>query len=155
MVIKMLSRKQWQWLADHHAGVRCACVALLIISSISYAGLFYRAMILKGKVETTDASTTERKRAGCWERWPASKPDPYYLGPDHQVEGDSPIRYDQMNIFWLQSYRAVVFDVHVLDGDAKCFGAFMLDELTESNPSVVYLYDKERRVPVYRIQRLN
>jgi hypothetical protein len=151
----MLSKRQWQWLAERHVGVRRACGGLLVILAVTYIGLFYRAMIIKGKVEATDASVSARKGAGCWGRKLPSEPDPYYLGPGHQVEGDAPIRYNQMNIFWLQSYRTMVFDVRILDGDAKCFGAFLLDELTESNQYEIYLYDKEKGKRVYGIQRLN
>jgi hypothetical protein len=148
----MLSRKQWLWLADHHAGVRRACGVSLICSVVIYAGLLLNVMMQKGKVPTTDSSTVARSKAGCVKAHPA--PDPYYLGPEPQVEGDVPVRYDEMNILRLESYRTEIFDVRVLDDDPKCFGALLVDELTESKPFMIYLYDKEKNKPVYRIEQL-
>lgn len=110
-------------------------------------------MIQKGKVPTTDSTTVARSKAGCVKAHPA--PDPYYLGPEPQVEGDVPLRDDEMNIFWLESYRTEIFDVRVLDDDPKCFGALLVDELTESKPFMIYLYDKEKNKSVYKIERLN
>jgi hypothetical protein len=148
----MLSKKQWQWLTDHHLQVRRICVVSLIVLSFGYVGLFYRALILKGKSAADDASTVERRKAGCWGRSPGYYP--FYLGPGVQVKGDAPIHYDDLNVFELKSYWTLIFDVRVLNEDSKCFGAFLVDELTNSSPYVIYLYDKDKRRVVYKIEQV-
>lgn len=148
----MLSRKQWLWLADHHVGVRQACLIFIGVAFFAYVGLVCDAMWKKGKVATTNSSLAARKSSGCVDRY--LKGDPAYLGPIRVSPNVEPVRYGDSNIFALQSFRTAIFDINTLAADPVCFVALLRDEETDSTRYVIYLFDRSKNKPIYQISRL-
>ncbi|MGG1945545.1 hypothetical protein AB1286_12115 [Trinickia sp. NRRL B-1857] len=148
----MLSKKQWQWLADHYIGVRIACCAVMAVSLLDYSWLVFNALYKKGKVAETHASIQARTSAGCTRRYPVR--DPYYLGPETRYHGEPVVRYGESNPFLLQSFRTSIIDIKLLTEDPVCFGASLQDGTTDTVDYVIYLYDKENGKPIYKITRV-
>jgi hypothetical protein len=138
----MLSRKQWQWLADHHVGVRQACLVFIGVAFFAYVGLVCDAMWKKGKAPSPYVHSEAQARAGCMR--PPLERYPY----------DLPIKYGDGNPFKLESFYSEVLDVNVLIDDPACFDAILFDEQKKSSEYVIYLYDKKTGKMVYRISRM-
>lgn len=115
----MLSKKQWQWLADHHA-VRILCFIFLSIAFSTYVVLFFDALFVKGKAPSYDASNEASISAGC--QTPPAGLGAYYLGPG-SLANKTPIRYGSSNPFKSEIFRAKVWGIKVLAERAVFFNA--------------------------------
>lgn len=149
----MLSKKQWQWIADHHTAVRKTCSVIGAVLFVVYAGLVFEAMLKKGKAPAHIASNAARLAAGC-PTHPPSGLGIYYLGPSSLHPNEAPIGYGNSNPLKFESFWPEIWDLKVLSEAPVCFNALLLDELTSPSDSVFYLYDKDRGEIVYKISRV-
>lgn len=149
LIIKnMLSKKQWQWFADNHEAVRwfCSWVVVVLIISFLFMGLYVYYIV--GKVRTTWVyENKNRIIRGCVKKEAGiSLPETRDLvagGENAYVKFEAPSLFD-----W--KYKEF-YDVRVLEEDAVCFSAYLLDQLFVSRQNKIVLIDKADGRVVYVI----
>lgn len=144
----MLSKKQWQWFVDNHELIRWFCSWLIVVLVILFLFLGLYTSYRTGKVETTWIySNKNRVLHGCVkEEAGASLPVARELVAGG---GSAYIKYETPSLFdW--KYKEF-YDVRVLEEDAICFSAYLLDQLLVSRQNKIVLIDKADGRVVYVI----
>ncbi|MCP3022364.1 hypothetical protein [Cupriavidus basilensis] len=145
----MLSRRQWQWFADHHDGIRWFCSwAIVVVIIFYFIFIVYVVPAKVGKLGTTYISQNEnRVRSGCidWEGqgdFPAARA--LMVGRDKAYIG-----FSAPSIF--QRKYTVRYDSRVLDSDSVCFSEYLLDQLISPKQNKIILVDKSSGKDLYVI----
>lgn len=143
----MLSRQQWQWLADNYKKVRILCIVVFALGMSSYIGLVVKAGIDKGKAFTpymADTNFTEKfecigkvDAANMSSKGGASHPHPEY--------------YEDSSGWRFERHYTFMYDSNLLFSAPECVGAMMADSSKSIDPFVIIIYDLKTRRPIYRI----
>jgi hypothetical protein len=147
----MLTREQWQWLADNHAKVRRVSMNVLAILFLIYVALIFKTIWDKGKAPIPFQSQTDfRGKYDC-----ATKLTPFNIGP---FGGSTPSKegyYNDASLFRLERHETFVTDVEALKLYPECVGAFLADNIDNPNPAVFILYDTKKKRAVYRLAHID
>ena len=147
----MLSKKQWQWLADHDVQVRNFSTLALVIGSFLYLGLVIKTGVDSGKGITPYGSATYfMKSFDCFKL--ASQTQM------HSPGGNAPAKpgyYQDANSFKFERHWTFMYDSRLLLQSPECVWAMMADQSNSPDPFVIILYDTKTNRPLYRIARLD
>ncbi|MDR9838195.1 hypothetical protein [Herbaspirillum huttiense] len=144
----MLSRGQWQWLADHQHGAKTVSLILLWAAVATYSYKFLSVFWWNNKIpiqHRLDVSQMDHLECATDE---ISK---FII---RKRENPDPLtRYDASPLL-LEKYMTTTFGSEIVGMRPECVGAYIADTVGWPEPFAIVIVDRETRKNIFRITYL-
>ncbi|QJQ02394.1 hypothetical protein C798_19765 [Herbaspirillum rubrisubalbicans Os34] len=156
----MLSKRQWQWCADHDIGIKLVLLYLFLVFLLVYTYNFLSVFWWNNKIPLQYQSPILRSaQLGCqtfdvYEMFIPSENKLIALNGDYSNYQPDPLERSDARYFLLEKYRTISWGFEILEKRPDCLGAFIADKQRWPEPIGMRIVDRISGREVYRIALL-
>jgi hypothetical protein len=153
----MLSRRQWQWCADHELGIKLVLLYLFLVFLLVYGYNFLSVFWWNNKIPLQYQSPIRKSdQLGCqtfdvYEMFIPSENKLIALNGDYSNYQPDPLERSDARYFLLENHRTVSWGSEILEKRPDCLGAFIADKQGWPEPIGMRVVDRSNGLPLYRI----
>ncbi|WP_143433162.1 hypothetical protein [Herbaspirillum camelliae] len=153
----MLSKRQWQWCADHELGIKLVLLYLFLVFLLVYSYNFLKVFWWNNKLPLQYQNLTHwSARIGCrtfdvYEMYIPSENKVIALNGDYSNYPSDPLDRGDARYFLFEKYRTVSLGSEILEKRPDCLGAFIADKQAWPEPIVMRIVNRSTGRNVYRI----
>ncbi len=144
----MLSKRQWQWCADHDIGIKLVLLYLFLVFLLVYTYNFLSVFWWNNKIPVQHhLDVSLAKKFKCFDG----------EGSNFFIEDWStsePLEREDASTFLLEKHFSTSFGSEILEGRPECLAAYIADTVGWPEPYAMFVIDRKTRKSIFRITYL-